>query len=87
MRSPAIVRLVKATAKRANETNRGSSDYLTNARFNIRSVESVRLAVRSGRLDPQDAEDVLTLLQRMVTTPIQPRGGDRPPVPPSVEVG
>ncbi|MEM1054028.1 MAG: Rossmann-like and DUF2520 domain-containing protein [Bacteroidota bacterium] len=51
------------------------------------SVETVRLAVRSGRLDPARAEDLLTLLQRMVTTPMPPRGADRPPVPPSVEAG
>lgn len=51
------------------------------------SVETVRLAVRSGRLDPARAEDVLALLQRMVTTPLPPKGADRPPVPPSVEAG
>ena len=51
------------------------------------SVETVRLAVRSGRLSPERAEDVLNLLQRMVTTPLPARGGDRPPVPPPVEAG
>ncbi|MEM6325865.1 MAG: DUF2520 domain-containing protein [Bacteroidota bacterium] len=51
------------------------------------SVETVRLAVRSGRLDPDRAEDLLELLQRMVTTPIPPRGAERPAVPPSLETG
>lgn len=51
------------------------------------SVETVRLAVRSGRLDPSRAEDVLALLQRMVTIPIPPRGADRPSVPPTMEAG
>lgn len=56
------------------------------------SVETVRLAVRSGRLDPDRADDVLSLLQRMVTTPLPNRAGDargpdRPPVPPPVEAG
>lgn len=50
------------------------------------SVESVRVAVRSGRLDPERAEQVLALLQRMVTTPLPARAsGDRPPVSPTVE--
>ncbi len=43
--------------------------------------------LRSHRLDPARAEDVLALLQRMVTTPLPPKGTDRPPVPPSVEAG
>jgi hypothetical protein len=34
------------------------------------SVESVRLAVRSGRLDPDRAEAVLALLERMVSVPL-----------------
>lgn len=34
------------------------------------TVEAVRLAVRSGKLDPQLAEEVLGLMQRLVTTPI-----------------
>ena len=34
------------------------------------SVETVRLAVRAGRLSPDRAEEVLALLQRMVTTPL-----------------
>lgn len=37
------------------------------------TVESVRLAVRSGRLDPSRAEDVLGLMQQLVTTPLPPR--------------
>ena len=51
------------------------------------SVETVRLAVRSGKLDPGRAEDLLALLQRMVTIPLPSRGADRAPVPPSVETG
>ncbi len=34
------------------------------------TVETVRLAVRSGRLDPEQAEDVLGLMQKLVTTPL-----------------
>lgn len=34
------------------------------------TVEAVRLAVRSGKLDPDRAEDVLSLMQRLVTTPL-----------------
>lgn len=37
------------------------------------SVEAVRVAVRSGRLDPSHAEEVLALMQRLVTTPLPPR--------------
>ncbi len=54
------------------------------------SVETVRLAVRAGKLPPDQAEDVLLLMQRMVTTPL-PRRDDstapgehsaaRPPAP------
>ena len=58
------------------------------------SVETVRLAVRSGRLDAVRAERVLDMMERMVTIPIPARPGDaspgdarvpdaaRPPVPP-----
>lgn len=35
------------------------------------TVETVRLAVRSGRLDPARAEEVLTLMQQLVTPPSQ----------------
>jgi predicted short-subunit dehydrogenase-like oxidoreductase (DUF2520 family) len=38
------------------------------------TVETVRLAVRGGRLDPRRAEEVLALTQRLVTTPLPPRG-------------
>lgn len=34
------------------------------------TVEAVRLAVRSGKLDPDRAEEVLALMQRLVTTPL-----------------
>ena len=34
------------------------------------TVEAVRIAVRSGKLDPNRAEDVLSLMQRLVTTPL-----------------
>lgn len=48
------------------------------------SVETVRLAVRSGRLSPDQAEDVLTLMERMVTIPLPARadapGDDGDPV-------
>lgn len=37
------------------------------------SVETVRVAVRSGALSPERAGAVLDLMQRMVTTPIPPR--------------
>ena len=49
------------------------------------SVETVRLAVRSGRLAPERAERVLTLMQQMVTIPLPERGGeaDREPRPPA----
>ena len=45
------------------------------------SVETVRLAVRSGRLEAEQAEKVLDLMQRMVTIPLPQRDGERPPVP------
>lgn len=52
------------------------------------SVETVRLAVRAGKLAPARAEDVLLLMQRMVTTPLPKRGetpgepsSERPPAP------
>lgn len=51
------------------------------------SVETVRLAVRAGTLEPDRAEDVLALLERMVTLPLPqtptpgPSGGPRPPAP------
>ncbi len=51
------------------------------------SVEAVRLAVRAGTLAPGRAEDVLALLEQMVTLPL-PQGaapktpeGPRPPAP------
>jgi predicted short-subunit dehydrogenase-like oxidoreductase (DUF2520 family) len=45
------------------------------------TLEAVRVAVRSGRLDPRRAEEVLALTQRLVTTPLPPRGRpDRPEV-------
>lgn len=37
------------------------------------SVEAVRLAVRAGKLPPERADDVLHLMQRMVTTPLPQR--------------
>ncbi len=45
------------------------------------SVETVRLAVRSGVLTPDRAEDVLTLMERMVTMPLptRPAAGHRLP--------
>lgn len=46
------------------------------------SVETVRLAVRAGTLSPERAEDVLALLQRMVTTPLPPRPDGAAPSPP-----
>jgi predicted short-subunit dehydrogenase-like oxidoreductase (DUF2520 family) len=50
------------------------------------TVEAVRVAVRSGRLDPRDADEVLALMQRLVTTPLPPRG--RPDAPePTPRVG
>ena len=53
------------------------------------SVETVRLAVRSGALPPDRAEDVLALMERMVTLPLPqatgpastPPDGPRPPAP------
>ena len=59
------------------------------------SVETVRVAVRSGSLAPERAGAVLDLMQRMVTTPLPPRAmprhaaegappasvGVRPPIP------
>ena len=45
------------------------------------SVETVRLAVRAGRLAPDRAEGVLALMERMVTLPL-PGGPAPPPVPP-----
>lgn len=46
------------------------------------SVETVRLAVRAGSLSPEQAEDVLALLQRMVTTPLPARTDGAPSAPP-----
>ncbi|HYE96254.1 MAG TPA: DUF2520 domain-containing protein [Rubricoccaceae bacterium] len=40
------------------------------------TVETVRLAVRSGRLSPAQAEEILSLMQRLVTTPLPPRAGE-----------
>ena len=51
------------------------------------SVETVRLAVRAGTLAPDRAEDVLSLMERMVTLPLPqamppgPSDGPRPPAP------
>lgn len=51
------------------------------------SVETVRLAVRAGTLSPGRAEDVLSLMERMVTLPLpqattpKTPEGPRPPVP------
>ena len=49
------------------------------------SVETVRLAIRAGTLSPERAEDVLTLMERMVTIPLPEtsagaRAPSRPPV-------
>ena len=41
------------------------------------SVETVRVAVRSGALAPERAGTVLDLMQRMVTTPLPPRAVPR----------
>ena len=50
------------------------------------SVETVRLAVRAGTLAPDRAEDVLALMERMVTMPLPERPApataeERPPAP------
>ncbi len=46
------------------------------------SIEAVRVAVRSGRLDPRRADEVLALMQRLVTTPLPSRGRpERPDAP------
>ncbi len=45
------------------------------------SVETVRLAVRAGTLAPDRAEDVLLLMQRMVTTPLPGTTSAVPPDP------
>ncbi|MEM8559610.1 MAG: DUF2520 domain-containing protein [Bacteroidota bacterium] len=37
--------------------------------YSALTVETTRLAVRSGSLDPEDAEDVLGLMQRLVNVP------------------
>ncbi|WP_412061149.1 Rossmann-like and DUF2520 domain-containing protein [Rubrivirga sp. IMCC45206] len=44
------------------------------------SVETVRLAVRAGTLSPSRAEDVLTLMERMVTMPL-PQATPTPDTP------
>ena len=44
------------------------------------TVEAVRLAVRSGKLDPERAEDVLNLMQRLVTTPLSVGAADPAPI-------
>ncbi len=44
------------------------------------TVEAVRLAVRSGKLDPKRAEEVLSLMQRLVTTPLPARAVDPAPI-------
>jgi predicted short-subunit dehydrogenase-like oxidoreductase (DUF2520 family) len=38
------------------------------------TIEAVRVGVRSGRLDPRRAEEILALMQRLVSTPLPPRG-------------
>jgi predicted short-subunit dehydrogenase-like oxidoreductase (DUF2520 family) len=45
------------------------------------TVEAVRVAVRSGRLDPRQADEVLALMQRLVTTPLPSRGRPEAPEP------
>ena len=48
------------------------------------SVETVRLAVRAGALTPDRAEEVLALMERMVTMPLPGRtvpAEERPPAP------
>lgn len=50
------------------------------------SVETVRLAVRAGTLPPSRAEDVLALMERMVTLPLPqttPHKTPEPPRPPA----
>ena len=49
------------------------------------SVETVRLAVRAGTLSPGRAEDVLALMERMVTMPIPERAAPPSPTPPADE--
>ncbi len=44
------------------------------------TVEAIRLAVRSGKLDPKRAEDLLGLMQRLVTTPLPQGVADQGPI-------
>ncbi len=46
------------------------------------SVETVRLAVRAGTLPPGKAEDVLALMERMVTLPLPQASSPKTPEPP-----
>lgn len=46
------------------------------------SVETVRLAVRAGMLPPGKAEDVLALMERMVTLPLPQASSPKTPEPP-----
>lgn len=46
------------------------------------SVETVRLAVRSGRLDADQAARVLDMMEKMMTLPLPPRSAGTPPTPP-----
>ncbi|PAP76118.1 hypothetical protein BSZ37_06490 [Rubrivirga marina] len=46
------------------------------------SVETVRLAVRAGTLPPGKAEDVLSLMERMVTLPLPQPSTPKTPEPP-----
>ena len=46
------------------------------------SVETVRLAVRAGTLPPGKAEDVLSLMERMVTLPLPQSTAPKTPEPP-----
>ena len=49
------------------------------------SVETVRLAVRAGKLPPERAEEVLALMERMVTIPLpQAQAGARAPSRPPI---
>ena len=88
-----VVRGDLATLRRHGLALREHLPHLVPA-YAALSVETVRLAVRSGRLDAERAERVLDLMERMVTIPIPTRpaephasdprspGVGRPPVPP-----
>ncbi|MDX1439579.1 MAG: DUF2520 domain-containing protein [Rubricoccaceae bacterium] len=70
----AVVRGDLSTLKEHGAALRKHLPHLVPAYASM-TIEAVRLGVRSGRLDPERAEEVLELMQKLVTTPLPSHGG------------